>query len=716
MKQLRHLGASLLALGIAPAYAGQTRVDELTAVEVTATRSPEPVSRVPASVTVIGGEELRARGANDLRTALSLVAGVDAPPGGDAGPASAVVSLWGLHEFDAFLLVVDGVPWGGAFNPAIPTLDLNNVQKIEVLRGAAPVVYGATAFVGVIQVIHYPAGEAADQAQLSYGSYGTVSGTVSRALPDIGGYRQSLALGAQRQRFSDPREQINNGKLQYRGAAPLAGGTLRLDGDLSLQRTVPNSPVPRQGAALLTPLDANFNPADARIDEHKYHMVLSYSRDSVLGRWETTASYAHSSIADVRGFIRADDISSDPNDRGNNADYQNQDRGIIDSYFDSHFSKELDEGLALVYGADLLYGSGKQQSVNGAYCAGGSIAPYNCPPDQAGAVPQPTTLRPVDEIGVVDDRRAFLGQYLQLDWKPAPRWDLNGGLRLSETHERKTSIHYSPPAATPDPGFPDYETRNKTRLAGAAGVSYLVWSGGADEAVLFADYRNTFKPAALDFGPDTTPAVLEPESARSYELGLKGRLLDGSLEYDSSLFYLHFDNLVVQSAPPANAPPQDQFGPQLENAGSSLFKGFELEGRYRLWRELKLAASYSYHDTRFISFSDRAEGDVSGRQQALSPHTLAAAGLIYTPPQGFHDSVVVSYVGNRFLDLGNTARTASYFLVDANLGYRWRGYDFTVQGYNLGNARKPVTNSEFGDSSFYLLPARTVMFSMSAAL
>ena len=141
------------------------QVIALPAIEVTETRIPENVEQVPAHMTILQGDELRARGFTDLRTALSLVAGVEAPPGGDTGPAGAVPSFWGLHEFDAFLLVVDGVPWGGAFNPAIPTLNLNDVERIEILRGAAPVMYGATSFVGVIQVIHYPAGHAANQAR-----------------------------------------------------------------------------------------------------------------------------------------------------------------------------------------------------------------------------------------------------------------------------------------------------------------------------------------------------------------------------------------------------------------------------------------------------------------------------------------------------------------------------------------------------------------------
>ena len=131
----------------------QLRADGIDQVTVTATRIAEPVDQVPADVSVVTGHELRARGATNMATALSLVPGVEAPPGGDAGPSSAVPSFWGLHEFDAFLLVVDGVPWGGAFNPAITALHFNDVQRVEVLKGPAPVLYGATAFVGVVQVI-----------------------------------------------------------------------------------------------------------------------------------------------------------------------------------------------------------------------------------------------------------------------------------------------------------------------------------------------------------------------------------------------------------------------------------------------------------------------------------------------------------------------------------------------------------------------------------
>ena len=59
----------------------------------------------------------------------------DIAPGGDGGPASSVPEFWGLREFDAFLLVVDGVPWGGAFNPDLSTISVKDVARIEVMRG-----------------------------------------------------------------------------------------------------------------------------------------------------------------------------------------------------------------------------------------------------------------------------------------------------------------------------------------------------------------------------------------------------------------------------------------------------------------------------------------------------------------------------------------------------------------------------------------------------
>src|SRR5262249_39570597 len=86
-------------------------------VQVTGPRVGDPVAEAPGSIAVASGDEIRARGATDLRTALALLGGVSVAPGGDAGPAASVPGLIGVREVDDLLLLVDGIPAGGAFIP-----------------------------------------------------------------------------------------------------------------------------------------------------------------------------------------------------------------------------------------------------------------------------------------------------------------------------------------------------------------------------------------------------------------------------------------------------------------------------------------------------------------------------------------------------------------------------------------------------------------------
>jgi iron complex outermembrane recepter protein len=679
--------ASLLAAALATGQLGsasaQTPPLESTIV-VTATRVEDPVDRVPADIAVIAGDELVARDSKDMASALSLVSGVEAPPGGDAGPSSAVPAFLGLHEFDAFALVVDGIPSGGAFNPMITTLDFNDVERVEVLKGAAPVVYGATSFVGVVQALHYPAGEAANEVDLAGGSFGSARGSASLMLPQWGDYRQSLAIDGQSEGYADPRENVSNGQLLYRGALDLGAGTLRFDADVSVIRDVPPSPIIRIGTALtdLTPINANFNPADARIDQDEYHLALGYSQPTAWGVWDTLVSATNSSVTDIRAFLHPD--------LSGTADTQNQSRRIVDDYVDTHLADGIFQDTILAVGADLLYGHGRQTTLN-------DNSAYTVP--LSGAVLPPATSQlPVNEIGTVNDSRIFAGQYAQLDWKPDAAWDILGGVRLNETYENK----FSTDLVLPAPPLAVNASKTVIRPTETIGASYRFWAEGKDEAVLYADFRDAFKPAALDFGPDYTPQVLLPETALSYEGGLKGAGFDGALTYEAELFLVDFKNLVIATSSGA-----------LANAAGEQLKGVEFETRYRINPDLALVGNLAYHDDRFASelFFDPVTNtnvNIAGKELPLSSQITAALGLLYLPSQGFNATLVAKYVGRRFLDEENTAPVGGYATLDATLGDRFGRYRVALEGTNLSNARPPVSASEFGSESFYLLPARTL--------
>src|SRR5262249_10213169 len=180
----------------------------------------------------------------DLRTALSLVAGVDIAPGGDAGPAGSVPGMWGLREFDAFLLVVDGIPSGGTFNPALPTLDLTDVERIEILRGAAPGMYGATSFVRGIQVIHYAPRSTPPQGTCGAGTRSSGMASISSNLGDWGAFKQSISANASTQDFSQDRSGVDRGHVLYRAAGDTDLGKLHFDLDGTVLRQDPYSPHP----------------------------------------------------------------------------------------------------------------------------------------------------------------------------------------------------------------------------------------------------------------------------------------------------------------------------------------------------------------------------------------------------------------------------------------------------------------------------------------
>jgi len=663
--------------------AGSVLSAPLDVVVVTATRVPEPVAQIPASISVVSGSEIQARGATDMASVLSLVSGVEAPSGGDAGPSSAVPSFWGLHEFDAFLLVVDGVPWGGAFNPAITTLDFTDTQRVEILKGAAPVMYGATSFVGVVQVLHYPAGEASNEADLAFGSYGSLRGSAAFALPQVDNLRESIALDGQRLGFADGRESVEHERALYRAALDFGASTLTFNAGVYFDSDIPPSPILRSGTALttLTPINANFNPEDAKIDENRYHLDVGYSQPTAWGTWDSLLSYTYSTVTDIRAFLHPD--------LSGTADTQNQSRYIDDGYLDSHVTHRWGEYATLVLGLDALYGLGAQTTLNGNDA-------YTVPLD-GSVVPPPTWALPANEVGTLNDRRWFAGQYMQFDWKPQERWDVIAGIRLNEAYEHKNSSDY---ITSPVQFSSEDVSKTIIRPTETIGASYRIWREDRDEVLVYADYRNAFKPAAIDFGPDYTPDLLSPETAQSYEAGVKGAAFSGRLSYEAEAFLLNFSNLVVATSSGA-----------LANAAGEKLRGVDTQLALQATPSLALTATAAYHDatfTQYLFFDGVSNVNVAGNQLTLAPHALLAAGVLYTPHRGISATAVVRYIGPRYLDEENTARVGGYTTLDASLGFTTGRYRITLEGTNLTNRRPPVTSSEFGSESFYLLNARMI--------
>lgn len=654
-------------------------------VEVTATRQPENPLEIPASVSIVSGDELAARGVADLPSALSMVAGVVASPGGDGGPAGSVPEMWGLREFDAFLLVVDGVPWGGAFVPALNAVDMHNIERIEVLRGAAPVMYGATSFVGVIHVIHRAAGAEGRVGSLLVGRYGSYGVAYSTTLPQAANYKQSLSADYETRGYVDDRTGYDRAHVAYRGASEMWGGKGRIDVDLLQLKQDPASPHVREGIALTTlaPLDANHNPSDARLDDDRYHVTLGYGRALAKGVWDTTLAVTRTTRDTTRGFLTALD-NEDPNAAG-----FRQDVTLTDVYFDSHVFVPLSKQWDLVTGLDHVYGKGKQRSANFDYFVplDGSNAPSS-------------SAQPIGERTELEDERNFSGLYAQVEWRPIEAVRIEVGGRLNRTEEKLEGEVDEQPAS---------DKRSVTRGSGVVGVSGRVWNRGKAAMWIFADYRNTFKPAVVDFGPESEGEILEPEEATSWEGGFKGKLCDGRFEFEATGFQMDFKNVVTSDL--VNGLPA------LINAGEERFEGAEVELSYRAGKAWRVQATFARHEARFRDFVRLFDGEptqLRGKRFEMSPRTLAGLGVTYAPADGWLGYVTWNYTGDRYLNKRNTALTPSFPLWGAGVGYRFGKSELRVDGSNLSNERDPVTESELGDAQYYRQPARSYSVTWTA--
>ena len=151
----RPLGLTLCVAVQLAATAARAQVPsdslQLPEMVVTATRLPTPLASTTAAVTVISGDELRAHGITTVADALRTVSGAAVVQTGAPGSATSLFLRGG--ESNMVRVLVDGVPVnapGGAVDLANLTTD--DVDRIEIVRGPASVLYGSDAVAGVVQI------------------------------------------------------------------------------------------------------------------------------------------------------------------------------------------------------------------------------------------------------------------------------------------------------------------------------------------------------------------------------------------------------------------------------------------------------------------------------------------------------------------------------------------------------------------------------------
>ena len=300
------LRAPLLAAAIAAAFPLSTLAQQtdaaLPAVQVTSTRTPQPVRDVLTDNVVITAEQIAASGQTSLVDLLQQQRGLEVSRNGGPGTAASVF-LRGTGNAQNVVLV-DGVrvgssTLGGASWSALP---LSQIDRIEIVYGPLSTMYGADAIGGVVQIFTKK-GERAPSLAVGagLGSYGTRSLEAGLAGATGGEHAVRYSVNVARERaegFSATRPQslyYNPDKDGYTRES--ASGQLGMD--LAKGHEIGLTFL---HSRLEGDYDAGPSPVNDRSINHAGAYSL-YSRNQLLPNWSSLLRYSS-------GLDRARDISA----------------------------------------------------------------------------------------------------------------------------------------------------------------------------------------------------------------------------------------------------------------------------------------------------------------------------------------------------------------------------------------------------------------------
>ncbi|HEX6574195.1 MAG TPA: TonB-dependent receptor [Gemmatimonadaceae bacterium] len=481
---------AVVSLTIGAAASAQSPdTTNLGLVVISASKAPTSRTSITQPVTVISGEELRAKGITRVSDALRTVPGAILVQNGSVGSVNTLFLRGGESRYTKVL--IDGVAVnapGGFFDFSHLTTD--NIERIEIVRGAGSVVSGADAVAGIIQIFTRQGRGAFNMvADGRAGNYG--SRELSLDANGTGGpLRYSLGGGARR---TDGMISFNNN--YYNGTLSASAGlTPREGSDLLLTARYTN-------AEFHYPTDFTGAPVDSNAYRVQHRLTVGIDAKTTLSETLSGRVQAGTNeVSDLTEDIINGFTTSGPPPLVHTAQLSRNKRRNVDA----SIAFKLPESSTLTIGAEYMAESERSR-------------------DSEGAVGAPAT--PTTRFDASRDNKAVYaelggtsktGSSLLL----SARRDDNSDFDAANTWRAGVSV----PAGA------------SSRLRASIGTSY--------NAPAFNQIRETLFTVA---SPD-----LKPEKGRTWQVGLEQTLVYGILKISATYFNQRFTDLIqfVPGGPP----------------------------------------------------------------------------------------------------------------------------------------------------------------------
>lgn len=684
---LRLMATTALALSMAPVtYAAEAEADQSSSIIVTgvhlndgyvpketgAAKIAIPLKDLPQSVAVVPSEVLRDQRALSLQDALKNVPGVAFSHGDGQRDQVAIRGFTAIAD-----QYVDGFRDDGLY-----FRDLSNVERVEVIKGPAAVLYGRGSSGGLINRVTKKPNVDLIGGAFTYGSKG-----IARGEMDIGQFDAQSGVGFRVTGALEDSDSFRDQQFTKRVA--LAPSLLLGEGkdtsilvqvDYLKDRRLTDFGIPAiNGKVVDVPRSTYYGaPNASEVDvsrsevisqtltlAHRFSDALSFRNGFrhyryTLDRHNTNATAINAAAGTVSlshgGILRDED------------GWSNQ----------SEFTHKFELGGMK---HTILYGFEIARQVKDAHTVQSRVVAVT--PILAPVVPRLSnadfTALSASSVSTLDTRGLYVQDFIELghgfkallgvrhDW-----FDQKSRLTIPvrTTLERKDR-KWSPRAG-------------------------LVFQPD-DAQSYYASWSTSFQPSAETFALAVNNADIAPEKTTNKEIGAKYSLFDGRLSLQAAGFILR--RTGIKGSDPAN--------PQvLVPIGTQRTRGVELSGALDLPSGFRAILGYAYLDTRVTKSANPTFLD---KRATLTPKHAANAFLTKTIATHYGIGAGANYVGDRWADPANTTVLDHYFTADAMAWAEVGPARFQINLYNVFN--KDYIVSGHGTSAILNLPGapRTVL-------
>ena len=635
--------------------------------------------QTPASVDIISREQIESRGDASVVEAITRAPGFSAAP--HPGNGNSALSVRGFTDSTSVMRMYDGLRQYGGVGLTFP-FDTWSVERIEVLRGPASVIYGDGAIGGVVNVIPKRPTRGPiqnevqatigtqDTTRLGLGSGGALSDTLSYRLDVSGNYTDGY---------------VDRGQA---GDATFSGA-LRWDATPDLNMTLSYAygyqrPMRYFGTPLIngeqddavrkqnynvadsfmrfrdqwTQLDTVWTPNDATTVRARLYHVQS-DRD-----WRNAERYVYNPA--TRLIDRSDNtqITHDQTQTGltTNAVFKGRLAG-------------LDNTISV--GFDVNHATFKH--INNTYTgSSGPVDPYDPAHGQYQSdVPFiPRYRNEADQFALfVEDRLALTS-----------KWSLIGGLR------------YDHAKVTRD----DLVTGQRALSSTYADVGWRVGTvyDLTPDLAVYAQYAEAADPVSGLLMLSPANAGFDMSRGKQIEIGLKQNFLDGRGEWTLAAYEIRKTNLLSRDAD----------DPSLRvQVGEQSSRGVEASLSLALAPGWTIDANATALRAKYDDFSESVGGAAVSRAGNVPPNVpqrLANLWLSWNFQPGWTAMGGLRYVGKRYADSANTIELPSYTTTD--LALRWdvnKDTAITARGFNVFD-RAYFTTAYYTNTQWFYGPSR----------